>query len=185
MSHFTKDTILVIEKILTKDIVNIVDEVMLENNFTLAHSSSFFHFEDTDPESDVDDSKTILIETLEEALKMFEEFKGHPTGGSYSYNMHWGYNEHGQKLGYEILVAFLSFDNKNIEAVILYVSDDIFEKAYEKELKKVFAEINKRTKVIAATQTTDYYQADYHEIDIIEEILSGNIPAKYEYKFTE
>lgn len=71
MSHFTTDTILVIEKTLTKDIVNIVDEVMWENNFTLAHDYSFFHFEDTDPESDVDDSKTVLVDTLEEALKTF------------------------------------------------------------------------------------------------------------------
>lgn len=99
--------------------------------------------------------------------------------------MDWGCNERGQKLGYEILVAFLSFDNRNIGAVIFYVRENAFERAYEKELKKVFAEINRRTKVIAATQTTDYYQADYHEIDIIEEILSGNIPAKYAYKFTE
>ncbi|REC62487.1 hypothetical protein DRF65_10365 [Chryseobacterium pennae] len=185
MSHFTTNTILVIEKTLTKDIVNIVDEVMRENNFTLAYGYSRFYFEDTDPESDFDDSKTVEAETLEDALKILTEFKGNPTGGSYEYEMHWGYDEDKQELGYLISVDFRSFDNKNIEAVIFYVRENVFEKAYEKELKKVFAEINKRTKVIAATQTTDYYQADYHEIDIIEEILSGNIPGKYEYKFTE
>ncbi|MCS4301035.1 MULTISPECIES: hypothetical protein [Chryseobacterium] len=43
MSHFTTDTILVIEKIPTKDIVNIVDEVMLENSFTLAYGYSRFY----------------------------------------------------------------------------------------------------------------------------------------------
>ena len=122
---------------------------------------------------------------MEHSLKILEEFKQHPTGGSYSYEMDWGYNEQGQQLGYDVLVAYLSFDNKNIEAVIFYVREGVFEIAYEKELKKVFSEINKRTKVIAATQTTDYYNTDYHELDVIEEILSGNIHTKYEYQFSE
>lgn len=185
MGYHTTDTILVIEKMLTNDIVNIVDEVMLENNFTIAYNYPTFYFEDTDSDSKIDDSKVVESETLEDTLKILEEFKKHPTGGSYSYDMHWGYNEQGQKLGYDILIAYLSFDKKNIEAVIFYVREGIFEMAHEKELKKVFSEINKRVKVIAATQATDYYQEDYHEIDVIEKMLSGNIPTKYEYKFSE
>ncbi|VXC58508.1 hypothetical protein [Chryseobacterium sp. 8AT] len=187
MGYHTTDTILVIEKRLTKDIVSIVDEVMLENNFIIDYNYQNFHFEDTDPrpDSDTDDAKTIMVETLEDALQTLEEFKKHPTGGSYSYDMHWGYNEQGQKLGYDVLVAYLSFDYKNIEAVIFYVREAVFEMAHEKELKKVFSEINKRVKVIAATQTTNYYQEDYHEIDVIEDVLSGNIHQKYQYKFIE
>ncbi|MFC3157990.1 hypothetical protein ACFOEQ_05345 [Chryseobacterium arachidis] len=160
---------------------------MLENNFTLAYDYTHFYFEDTDPspDSDTDDAKSIMVETLEDALKTLEEFKEHPTGGSYSYDMHWGYNQDKHALGYTLLVAFLSFDYKNIEAVIFYVRENIFELAHEKELKKVFAEINKRIKVIAATQTTNYYQEDYHEIDVIEDVLSGNIHQKYAYKFSE
>lgn len=160
---------------------------MLKNNFTIGYDYHMFNFEDTDPspDSDTDDAKTIMVETLEDALKTLEEFKKHPTGGYYSYEMDWGYNEQGQQLGYDVLVAYLSFDNKNIEAVIFYVREGVFEIAHEKELKKVFAEINKRAKVIAATQTTDYYNTDYHELDVIEEILSGNIHTKYEYQFSE
>lgn len=179
---YSTDTILVIEKTFIEDIVNVIHEIMLENNFTIDHNYSSFHFEDTDPspDSDIDDAKTIMVETLEDALKTLEEFKKHPTGGSYSYDMHWGYNE-----GYSTLVAFLSFDYKNIEAVIFYVRQNVFELAHEKELKKVFSEINKRAKVIAAAQNTDYGTDDYHEIIVIEEILSGNIHTKYEYKFRE
>lgn len=185
MGSYSTDTILVIEKILTEDIVNIIHEIMLENNFTIGYDYHMFNFEDTDPDSHIDDSKCIEPETVEHSLKILEEFKQHPTGGSYSYEMDWGYNEQGQQLGYDVLVAYLSFDNKNIEAVIFYVREGVFEIAHEKELKKVFSEINKRTKVIAATQTTDYYNTDYHELDVIEEILSGNIHTKYEYQFSE
>lgn len=130
-----------------------------------------------------DDSKRVEAETIEDALKTLEEFKKNPTGGSYEYNRFWGYDEDGQELGYYLSVDFRSFDNKNIEAVIFYVKENIFEMAHEKELKRVFAEINKRAKVIAATQKTDYYTDDYHELDVIEEILSGNVHTKYEYKF--
>jgi len=153
---------------------------MLKNNFTIGCDFDKFYFEDTDPDSDIDDSKWGESETMEEALKTLEEFKKHPKGSSYSYDTHWGYNERGQGLGYDVLVDFLSFDNKNIEAVMFSVREGVFEIAHEKELKKVFSEINKRTKVIAATQTTDY-----HELDVIEEILSGNIHTKYEYQFSE
>ncbi|WBX98239.1 hypothetical protein [Chryseobacterium gambrini] len=183
MGNFTTDTVIVIEKTPTKDIVNIVDEIMLENNFTIAYGYSRFYFEDTNPDSDLDDSKTVDAETVEDALKTLEEFKKNPTGGSYEYSKLWGYNEDGQELGYYLSVHFRSFDNKNIEAVIFYVKENIFEEAHEKELKKVFSEINKRAKVIAATQKTDYYTDDYDEFDIIEEIMSGNIHTKYEYKF--
>jgi hypothetical protein len=144
-----------------------------------------FYFEDTDPDSDIDDSKWVEAKTMEDALKTLEEFKKNPTGGSYSYEMHWGYNKEGQKLGYDVSVDFLSFDTKNIEVVMFSVREGIFEMAHEKELKKVFEEINKHAKVIAATQKTDYYTEDYHWLAVIEEILSGNIYTKYEYKFTE
>lgn len=183
MGNYTTDTVLVIEKTLTKDIVSIVDKIMIENDFTIAYGYSRFYFEDTNPDSDFDDSKRVEAETIEDALKTLEEFKKNPTGGSYEYNRFWGYDEDGQELGYYLSVDFRSFDNKNIEAVIFYVKENIFEMAHEKELKRVFAEINKRAKVIAATQKTDYYTDDYHELDVIEEILSGNVHTKYEYKF--
>lgn len=185
MGSFSTETILVIEKTLTEDIVNIVHEIMLKNNFTIGYDFDKFYFEDTDPDSDIDDSKWVESETMEDALKTLEEFKKHSTGGSYSYQMDWGYNEQGQKMGYDVSVSFLSFDTKNIEAIMFSVREGVFEIAHEKELKKVFSEINERAKIIAATQKTDYYTEDYHWLAVIEEILSGNIHTKYEYKFTE
>jgi hypothetical protein len=57
LGNYTTDTVLVIEKTLTKDIVNIVDKIMIENDFTIAYGYSRFYFEDTNPHSDFDDSK--------------------------------------------------------------------------------------------------------------------------------
>ncbi|MFZ4929419.1 hypothetical protein [Chryseobacterium sp. Mn2064] len=185
MGHFSTETIFVIEKTRSEDIVSIVNEVMLENNLTISSRHNIFYFEDTDPDSDVDDSRKIEPETPEQAQQAWEEFKKHPTGGYYEYEMHWGYNEQGNELGYTVLVAFLSFDQKNIEAIIFDVNDRVFEMAHEKELKKVFAEINKRADIIMATQATDYYTEYYHGLDVIAEILSGNIETKFEYKFAE